>query len=269
MGAPNASGRDGAELITIDGHQLDVRTVGSDGQRPSQVFLHEGLGSIELWRSYPGEVATSTDERAVVYSRYGHGWSDIQRERRPVDFMDREAFVVLRDLIETVGVSDPILIGHSDGASIAMLYASRHPVAALVLLAPHVFTESVGLDEIRRASTQLGDADLLERMAKYHQDPAATFAAWNDVWLDPDFESWNIEPALSGVTCPVLLIQGQDDEYGTMAQIDAISRQLGGSIDQLLLADCRHSPHLDHRAATADATAGFIKDIRAASLGSA
>jgi len=262
MRAPKTSRRDGEKLISIDGHQLDVRTIGSAGQGPLQVFLHEGLGSIELWRSYPDEVTTSTDERAVVYSRYGHGWSDVQRERRPVDFMDREAFVVLRDLIETVGVSDPILIGHSDGASIALLHASRHPVAALVLLAPHVFTEPFGLKEIRGANSRLSDTDLLARMAKYHQDPAATFAAWNDVWLDPAFESWNIEAALSDVTCPVLLIQGEDDEYGTMAQIDAISRQLGGTVDQLVLSECRHSPHLDRPTATADATAGFIKDVR-------
>lgn len=263
MRTPDTSRRHASEFVRIDGHQLDVRTVGPIGAAPSPLFLHEGLGSVDLWQSYPAEVARATDRRAVVYSRYGHGWSDVQREPRPVDFMDREAFVVLPELIEAVGVVSPILIGHSDGASIALLYASRHRVAAMVLLAPHVFTEPDGLGEIRDVRVRFEDTDLGERMAKYHQDPVATFDAWNDVWLHPDFESWNIESVLPDVTCPVLLIQGEDDEYGTMAQIDAIARQLGGAVDQLLLSGCRHSPHLDRRATTSDATIGFIRDLHA------
>jgi len=258
---PDTSRRHAAELVRIDGRHLDTRIVGPGGAAASQVFLHEGLGSIDLWRSYPTEVASATDQRAVVYSRYGHGWSDVQREPRPVDFMDHEAFVVLPELIEAVGVGDPILIGHSDGASIALLYASRHRVAAMVLLAPHVFTEPGGLSEIRDFSRRFEASDLVERMAKYHHDPMATFHAWSDVWLNPDFESWNIESALPDVTCPVLLIQGENDEYGTKVQLDAVSRQLGGVVDELLLSDCRHSPHLDRRAATTDATVGFIKDV--------
>jgi len=229
---------------------------------PSLVFLHEGLGSIDLWRSYPAEVAGATDERAVVYSRFGHGWSDIQREPRSVEFMHHEAFVVLPELIEAVGVVNPILVGHSDGASIALLHASQHRVGAMVLLAPHVFTEPSGLAEIRTAAARFESTDLVERMAKYHRDPATTFNAWKNVWLDPDFESWNIESVLPDVTCPVLVIQGEGDEYGTMAQIDAIVRQLGGAMDQLLLSDCRHSPHLDRPAATTDATSRFIRDVR-------
>jgi len=262
MPTPHTFRRDAAEFIRLDGRRLDIRTIGAGAAAPSQVFLHDGLGSIDLWRSYPTEVATATDERAVVYSRYGHGWSDVQLEPRPVGFMDHEAYVVLPELIETLGVDNPILIGHSDGASIALLHASRHRVGAMVLLAPHVFTEPAGLSEIRDSRGRFEETDLIERMAKYHQDPMATFNAWNDVWLHPDFESWNIESALPGVTCPVLLIQGEDDEYGTKAQLDAISGQLGGVVDQLLLSDCRHSPHLDRRAATIDATVEFIKDVR-------
>ena len=263
MRTPDTSRRDAAELVRIDGRRLDTRIVGPGDKAPSQVFLHEGLGSVDLWRSYPAEVATATGQRTAVYSRYGHGWSDVQREPRPVDFMDHEASVVLPELIQAAGVNGPILIGHSDGASIALLYASRHDVAAMVLLAPHVFTEPGGLGEIRDFSERFGDTDLVERMAKYHHDPVATFHAWSDVWLNPDFEPWNIESALADVTCPVLLIQGEDDEYGTKAQLDAISRQLGGVVDELLLSDCRHSPHLDRGTATTDATVGFIKDVRA------
>ena len=153
------------------------------------------------------------------------------------------------------------LIGHSDGASIALLYASRYEAAGLVLLAPHVFTEPAGLEEIRNAKARFEETDLAERMAKYHHEPVATFDAWNSAWLNPEFESWNIESALPDVTCPVLLIQGVDDEYGSMAQIEAITRQAGGPVDQLLLADCGHSPHLDRPATTTTATAAR-KNVR-------
>jgi len=262
METPDTSRRLDAELVRIVGHNLDLRTIGPLGRALSLVFLHEGLGSVDLWRSYPDAVAESIGEQAVTYSRYGHGWSDVQREPRPIDFMDHEAFVVLPELIETAGVVDPILIGHSDGASIALLHASMHPVAGLVLLAPHVFTEPDGLREIGDFSTRFDETDLAERMAKYHYDPLATIDAWRGVWLNPDFESWNIEAALADVTCPVLLIQGDDDEYGTMAQIDAITAQIGGSVDRLLLADCGHSPHIDRPATTTDATSSFIRDTR-------
>ena len=250
-----------AELLRIDGRDLDVRTIGPGEEPASIVFLHEGLGSVDLWRSYPTEIADACAERAIVYSRYGHGWSDVQREERSVDFMDHEALVVLPELIEAVGARNPILVGHSDGASIALLHASRHPVAAMVLLAPHVFTEPSGLAEIRAARDRFENTDLIQRMARYHRDPEATFKTWNNVWLNPDFEPWNIESVLADVTCPVLLIQGEADEYGTMAQIDAISRQLGGSVDQLRLPNCRHSPHLDRSACTSDATTRFIKEV--------
>jgi len=250
-----------SDLLPIDGHRLDIRVIGPGDSAPSLVFLHEGLGSIELWRSFPSQVAAATAHRAAVYSRYGHGWSDVQRERRPVDFMDHEAFVVLPEVIEAVGATDPILIGHSDGASIALLHASRHPVQAMVLLAPHVFTEPGGLGEIHRARARFESTDLAERMAKYHRDPVATFEAWSDVWLDPAFESWNIESALPQVTCPVLLIQGEDDEYGTMAQVDAIARQVKGAVARTVLPNCHHSPHLDRGRATTEATVEFLRGM--------
>ena len=260
MNGPDTSRRLAAQLVGIDDRSLDVRTIGE--LPPSVVFLHEGLGSVDLWRSYPADVAAATEESVVVYSRYGHGWSDVQDGPRPVTFMDREAYVVLPQLIETFISQPPILVGHSDGASIALLHASRHPVAALVLLAPHVFTEPDGLTEVRRAQDRFHTTDLGRRMAKYHRDPLATFNAWRDVWLHPDFEAWNIESVLADISCPVLLIQGEDDEYGTMAQIEAISTGLGGIVDRMLLSACRHSPHLDRPSTTAAATARFIADIR-------
>lgn len=218
---------------------------------------------MDLWRDFPAAVVSGSGERAIVYSRYGHGWSDVQRERRPIDFMDREARVVLPELLAGAGAEAPILVGHSDGASIALLHAAEHPVAGLVLLAPHVFTEPSGLAEIHRARERFAETDLAERMARYHHEPVATFDAWNGVWLDPEFEAWNIEAALPDVTCPTLLIQGEDDEYGTMAQIEAIAGQVSGPVDRLLLSSCRHSPHLDRPGTTAAATVGFIGHVRA------
>lgn len=256
---PSPPDLDGLPLV--DGRRLDVRLIGPGDAPPSLVFLHEGLGSVELWRTLPADVAQAAGRRALVFSRYGHGWSEVQSRRRPVDFMDREAWVVLPELLEQQGMAGPILIGHSDGASIALLHASRHPVGGLVLLAPHVFTEPSGLAEIRDAKQRLESSDLAERMAKYHRDPEATFRAWNDQWLDPAFEPWNIEECLPRVTAPALLIQGKDDEYGTMAQVEAIESQLGGRVTRLDLDDCRHSPHLDRPRATREAAAEFIRRV--------
>lgn len=258
LGVDNRS--NDADLIRTDGHLLDVRVIGSGDAAPSLVFLHEGLGSVELWRSFPADVVEAVGERAVVYSRYGHGWSDVQTDRS-IDFMDHEA-EVLAEVIETVGVVDPILIGHSDGASIALLHASRYPVAGLVLLAPHVFTEPMGLAEIADFSAGIDGTDVIDRMAKYHRDPLATMTAWSNVWNDPDFVAWNIEAALPDITRPMLLIQGRDDQYGTLAQIDAVASQVGGDVETLILDNCRHSPHLDRPAETREATASFIAAVR-------
>lgn len=249
-----------ADLIRIDGHLLDVRVIGVGEGAPSLVFLHEGLGSVELWRSFPDDVVTAVGERAVVYSRYGHGWSDVQLDR-PIDFMDHEA-EVLAEVIEAAGVFDPILIGHSDGASIALLHAARYPVAGLVLLAPHVFTEPMGLAEIATFSAAVEGTDLVDRMAKYHRDPLATMNAWSNVWNDPDFVTWNIESVLPNITCPILLIQGRDDQYGTLAQIDAVASQVTGPVEQLILDNCRHSAHLDRPAETVAAIRAFIGTVR-------
>ncbi len=249
-----------ADLTRIDGHLLDVRLIGDGGAAPSLVFLHEGLGSVELWRSFPKDVADKVGERAVVYSRHGHGWSDVQADR-PIDFMDHEADV-LAEVIAVADVADPILIGHSDGASIALLHAARYPVTGLVLLAPHVFTEPMGLAEIATFSASVEGTDLVDRMAKYHRDPAATMMAWSNVWNDPEFVAWNIEAVLVYITCPVLLIQGRDDQYGTLAQIDAVASQVSGNVEQLILDNCRHSPHLDRSTETIEATAAFIASVR-------
>lgn len=250
-------------LLTVAGRQLDHVVKNEAGSEPTLVFLHEGLGSIELWRSFPDDVVEATGHRGLVYSRSGHGWSETATERRPLDFMDREALEVLPSLLERFEVSDPILIGHSDGASISLVHAAHHQVEALVLLSPHVFVEDHGLEEIRRVAEPEANGDLMQKMVKYHHDPGATFGAWSDVWLDPGFRAWNIEHVLGRIECPVLLIQGLDDKYGTMAQIDAIESQVSGPVQRLELESCGHSPHLSQPVRTLEATVRFIREISA------
>lgn len=248
--------------LTVADHRLEYVVQNDGGLRPTLVFLHEGLGSLGLWRAFPEQVVDATRHRALVYSRLGHGWSDVSVDPRPLDFVHREAVDVLPVLIDRLDADRPILIGHSDGASISLVYAALYEVTALVLLAPHVFVEKDGLEKIRALGHSAERVALLEKMAKHHRDPAATFRAWNDVWLSPGFMTWNIEDVLSRISCPVLLIQGLEDEYGTLAQIDAIESQLSGPSERFELADCGHSPHLSQPEKTLQATARFIETVR-------
>ena len=248
-------------VVEIEGRRLEYRLIGQ-GASPSLVFLHEGLGSIDLWREYPGDVAKATGRCGLVYNREGHGWSDPIRGPRYPDFMEQEALTVLPQLLDQLGVADLILIGHSDGASIALIYAGAgHPVSGLVLLAPHVFVEPEAIIGIETARERFESTDLPERMARYHRDPQSTFHAWCDTWLDPAFGTWNIEGSLPGIDCPILLIQGRDDEYGSLAQLDAIERGVTGRVKRLVLEDCGHSPHLAQPARVLEATARFIDEI--------
>jgi pimeloyl-ACP methyl ester carboxylesterase len=174
--------------------------------------------------------------------------------------MHVEALSVLPALLDRLGIWDLVLVGHSDGASIALLHAgsSRRPVRAVVALAPHVFVEDMSIASIAEVRRQYDTTDLRERLARRHADPDAAFRGWNDIWLAPAFRSWNIEACLPGVRCPLLLIQGLDDEYGSTAQLDAIERQVGGTVTRLELANCRHSPHRDQAEATMAAIAAFV-----------
>ena len=251
----------GAALLEVAGRQLEYVIKKNDGAEPALVFLHEGLGSIELWRSFPDDVVAATGHRGVVYSRSGHGWSEPPRGPRPVDFFEREALEVLPPLLQRLGVSKPILVGHSDGASIALVHAAYHPVAALVLLAPHVFVEEYGLAKIREMGREAQRNELIAKLGKYHRDPAATFYAWHDVWLHPDFQDWNIEALLERVDCPVLTIQGLDDDYGTIAHIDVIEARTSGPVERVELENCGHSPHLSQPEETRRATVEFIRRV--------
>jgi pimeloyl-ACP methyl ester carboxylesterase len=234
---------------------LEVEEI--EGAEPALVFLHEGLGSVALWRDFPARLAGTTGRRALLYSRAGHGQSDLPSENRTPRFMHDEALDVLPRVLADAGIERPVLVGHSDGGSIALIHASQHPVSGLVLLAPHVFVEDVTVKSIEEARDTFATTDLATRMARYHRDPERTFRLWNDIWLAPEFRAWNIEDVLPAVTAPALLIQGEHDQYGTLAQIDAIERGVAGSVTRVVL-DARHAPHLEAPEATLAAAAEFL-----------
>lgn len=250
--------------LTVQGHSLEVQCIaGHDSNAAELVFLHEGLGSVSHWRDFPARVAGATGSPVTVYSRYGCGDSDLLTEPRAVSYMHDEALRSLPDLLAQLHIENPILIGHSDGASIALIYAEAHDrVRGLVLLAPHVFVEDLSVASIAEAKTSFETTDLPAKLARHHRDAARTFWGWNDIWLHSDFLRWNIEEFLPRITCPILAIQGLDDQYGTMAQVRAIARQSSGPVEILPLAECRHSPQRDQAEATVAAIAGFVKQIR-------
>lgn len=230
--------------------------------RPLLVFLHEGLGSRSMWRDFPQRLCDAGDYRGLVYSRPGYGRSTPRPadQRWGVDFMHRQAYELLPALLRALGIGDaPWLFGHSDGGSIALLHAARFPdaVAGAVVLAPHVFVEDVSVQSIRRTREAFAGSDLPQRLARHHDDVGSAFWGWNDVWLDPAFRAWNIEAELRAIRCPLLAIQGVDDEYGTLEQIRRIQRQVPATRLLELMA-CGHSPHRDQPEEVIAATVDFI-----------
>ncbi len=233
--------------------------------RRSLVFLHEGLGSISHWKDFPARVAEASGCPITIYSRYGSGNSDLLTEARAVTYMHDEALHTLPDLLAQLRIENPILVGHSDGASIALIYAAVHDrVRGLVLLAPHVFVEELSVASIAEAKVKFQTTNLPEKLARHHRDADRTFWGWNDIWLHPDFRRWNIEEYLPRIQCPILIIQGLDDQYGTMAQVEAIRQQAGGPVEVLPLADCRHSPQRDQPEAVLEAITKFVAGVAGA-----
>jgi pimeloyl-ACP methyl ester carboxylesterase len=248
---------------------LEVAWVGvASSEAPLLVFLHEGLGSVAMWKDFPHRLCAAGGWRGLVYSRPGYGRSTARAadERWGVDFMHRQAEQVLPALLDALDVRGPYsLFGHSDGASIALIHAVAFAqrVAHAVVLAPHVFVEEVGLVSIRAAREAYRGTDLRARLARYHDDADSAFGGWNEAWLDPAFAAWNIEPLLPRIRCPLLAIQGVDDEYGTMAQIDAIAARVPAT-RVLKLQHCGHSPHRDQPEAVIAATIDFMTHRRPA-----
>jgi pimeloyl-ACP methyl ester carboxylesterase len=250
-------------FVTVASHRLEyVRIPAARSGRPPLVFLHEGLGSVATWKEFPAEVARATGCEVVVYSRYGYGRSDPISAPRPVRYMHDEALAVLPPLLDALGIERPILVGHSDGGSIALVHAggTRRPVAGLVLLAPHVLVEDLSVASIAAAKVAYEKGDLRPKLARYHADVDSAFRGWNDVWLHPDFRAWNIEEYLPAIGCPVLAIQGTKDPYGTMDQLARIARAVR-DVELLELEGCGHSAHRDEPEAVRDAIARFVERV--------
>jgi pimeloyl-ACP methyl ester carboxylesterase len=222
-------------------------------------MLHEGLGSASLWRDFPERLADAADARVLVYSRRGYGASSALDASRRVDYMHEEARIHLPALLAHFGIERPILFGHSDGASIALIQAAQQDTnaRAVIVLAPHVKVEDLTVRSIEQARAAFETTDLRARLARHHEDVDGAFWGWNRIWLNPAFRSWNIEALLPKIHCPVLAIQGIDDEYGTLEQIDSIVRSVPGA-EALTLADCRHSPHRDQPDQVLAATQQFL-----------
>jgi pimeloyl-ACP methyl ester carboxylesterase len=241
---------------TVGGRRIEAVELPGDADRRPLVLLHEGLGSVGLWRDFPRALRQATGRRVLAYSRHGHGRSDPPPRPRTPAFFGEEALEVLPALLDRLDAAEPILVGHSDGASIALVHAARHAVTGLVLMAPHVVVEDCTLAAIRETRESYREGALRERMARHHDDPDAAFWGWCGVWLDPAFRAWTLEAEAAGVTAPALLIQGAEDPYGTLDQLDRIERRVRGPVRRLVLPG-GHTPHLERPHDVVAAVAAF------------
>ena len=253
----------GSVRVDADGRRFDIEYAWIDAgpADPVMVFLHEGLGSLAMWKDFPHRLCAALRMRGLVYSRPGYGKSTprARGERWPVDFMQRQAAQVLPALLAALDVPPrPWLFGHSDGGSIALLHAGAFADAGVIALAPHLFVEEVSVRSIDAARIAYQSTDLGARLARYHDDADSAFFGWNDIWLDPAFRAWNIESEMQRIRCRVLAIQGEDDEYGTMAQIDHLAVRAPHA-KLIKLAQCGHSPHRDQPDRVIEAVATFVQ----------
>jgi pimeloyl-ACP methyl ester carboxylesterase len=246
--------------LSVDGLRLEVTEIrGSPDERPL-VLLHEGLGSVSTWQEFPDALHGATSRRVIAFSRFGHGSSDAPRTPRTPAFFQEEALGVLPEVLRRLNAAEPVLVGHSDGASIALIHAGTNPVRGLVLMAPHVVVEQVTLDAIRETRERFETGDLRERLARHHDDPEVAFRNWCDVWLDPVFESWTLEPDADRVRCPVLLVQGAEDPYGSLDQLDRIETRVQGLVRRLVVPG-GHSPHRDAPERVVREIALFVREV--------
>ncbi|WP_207477284.1 alpha/beta fold hydrolase [Arenibaculum pallidiluteum] len=254
-------------FVEADGARLEYRWIAPRrAGLPTLVLLHEGLGCVAVWKDFPDRLAESTGCGAFVYSRRGYGRSSPVPLPRPLTYLHHEARVVLPQLLAQLGLRDVVLVGHSDGASIALIHAgSAHsgPVRGVIVEAPHVFNEDLSVAGIRRTVEAYATGDLRTRLERLHGGNVdGAFLGWSGAWLDPGYRSWNIEEVLPAIRVPVLVIQGVDDEYGTAAQYEAIRAQASGPVEVLALERCRHTPHRDQAEAVLAAMTGFVLALR-------
>jgi len=248
-------------LVDVPGGRVEYDDVPGDSALAPLLFLHEGLGSVRLWRGFHHRLAAATGRRAVAFSRLGHGGSDLPTGKRTPRYMHDEASEVVPAVRASLGLDRVVLVGHSDGGSIGLLHAGAPGVEGLVVLAPHVFVEEVGLRGIEQARRDYVEGDLRAKMARHHRDPDVTFWNWNDGWLDDAFRDWDIRPELAAITCPVLGVQGTADPYGTLAHVEAVRERAAGPVT-LHVLDCGHSPHLERPDETDAAVTRFLRGLR-------
>jgi pimeloyl-ACP methyl ester carboxylesterase len=245
--------------------RLEYRMIGPrPAEAPTIVMLHEGLGSVGLWGAFPEQLAAATGAGVFVYSRTNYGKSSPGKLPRPVSFMHEEALDVLPQVLAAIGFQRGILFGHSDGASIATIYAGSvqdHRVRGLVLMAPHFFTEEMGLAQIRRANEDYQSGTLREKLERWHDDVDSAFHSWNGPWLDPEFRAWDITEPLGYIRVPILIVQGADDQYGTIKQVEAAQQECYCPVETAILPGVRHSPHRDAPVLTLDTVAAFINRL--------
>ena len=254
--------------ITAGRHSVRARSIslapGASNDAPTMVFLHEGLGSIEQWRDFPRAMVRETGLSALVYDRPGFGGS--QPLQRPADgaCLQREEISDLTAVVDAFGIRAPILVGHSDGATIALLYAARFPERprAVIAEASHVFVEQATLTGIREAVRLYETGDLRQKLIRYHGDKIdQVFYGWRDDWLLPEFGAWSIEARLSSIACPLLIVQGEDDEYGTLLQVEALEKGVSGKTQSVLIAGCGHTPHLQAKERTLQEMVRFVSGL--------
>jgi pimeloyl-ACP methyl ester carboxylesterase len=249
-------------FIEIGGSRLEYRMIGPPPDAaPTIVFLHEGLGSVGLWGDFPDRVAEATGLGLFVYSRAGYGQSSASAMPRRVTFMHEEAREVLPRVLDAIGFRRGVLLGHSDGASIAAIYAGSFldpRLRGIVLLAPHFFAEPFGIEEIARAKERYEEGDFRAKLARWHRDPDNAFYSWSGPWLDPQFLNWDIRPELAAIGVPVLIVQGDEDQYGTLEQVKTAKRLCASPVEAVILPGIRHIPHRDAPAETLAAVADFI-----------
>ena len=242
---------------------------GSPGAAPTIVLLHEGLGCVALWRNFPEQLARATGCGVFAFSRPGYGQSDPKPLPWPLDYMTREAAETLAPVLDALAAPAVVLIGHSDGATIAAIHAGSvedRRLWGVVLMAPHFFTEPEGLASIAEARTAYDSGDLRVRLGKYHRDPDNCFRGWNDSWLHPDFRDWNVSDCLDYIRVPVLVLQGEEDQYGSIAQVDEVAERCYAPVDVMMIESCRHTPHFDQAEATLAGIASFCNRLRQVNL---
>jgi pimeloyl-ACP methyl ester carboxylesterase len=254
-------------FVTVASHRIEyARVAVASARAPTLVLLHEGLGSVSMWRDFPDRLARAAGCDAIVASRYGYGRSEPLAAPRTVRYMHDEALIALPALLDALAIERPILVGHSDGGSIALILAGSglRPLAGVVTLAAHVMVEDLTVASIAAAKVAFETTDLRARLSRHHADVDSAFLGWNRIWLDPAFRAWNIEDCLPHIACPVLAIQGEEDEYGTMEQMRRIGAAVA-DVELVRLPDCRHSPHRDQPDAVIAAITRFVDRIRARS----